>query len=144
MTNAKKPKLTVKQAKFVKGVVEGKPKYKAAMDAYNVKNADTAGQIANENLKKTSVQQALHIALEKHGLTPDSVVTVVADGMKAEKVVIIGKDEDAFADVTPDHSVRLKAAGMAATFMGIDKANTPTVNINFNQAAQRDSDEFGL
>lgn len=136
--------ITVKQTKFVKALVEGKSKRQAALEAYDTTDPAVASQIAKDNMKKPAVQQALAVALEKHGLTPDSIVGVVADGMKAEKVVIIGKDEDAFADVQPDHNVRLKAAGMAANFMGIGKETTPTVNISFNQIAQEQREKYGL
>jgi hypothetical protein len=126
MAQAKKPKLTVKQAKFVKGVAEGKPKYKAAMDAYNTTSMDVAANIANENLKKTTIQEALHIALEKAGITVDLAVAPISQALKDD-----------------DLDMRLKGSDRALRLM-LPKTDNPTVNINFNQAAQRDSDEFGL
>lgn len=138
-------KLTVKEAKLVKAKAEGKTNAEAYKEAgYSVPATKEAAVVnASKVLSKPHVKEALHAALEKHGLTPDAVVGVVADGMKAEKVVIVGKDEDAFADVQPDHNVRLKAAGMAANFMGINK-ESPTVNINFNQVAKDDAEQFGI
>jgi hypothetical protein len=135
MVDKKKPQqLTVKEAKLVKGIAEGKTKRQAASEAYDVKNINTAGALASVTLRKPHVQEALQQALEEKGLTPSSVVDVVADAMKAEKVVIIGKDEDAFADVQPDHSIRLSAAKMAANFMGLNQqpqGGTTVNNFNF-------------
>jgi hypothetical protein len=134
---SKKPKLTIKQAKFVKGVASGISKREAAKLAGYSGSPETLSVTASEVLKKPNVQEALAIALEKHGLSPDSVVSVVKDGMSATKVNIIrdplGGEDSAFAEETPDHSIRLKAAGMAAQFMGIGKQATVEGGIHFHQ-----------
>jgi len=110
----KVPKLTPKQAKFVKGVNEGKTKVAAAMEAYPNATYQTARVIAAENIAKPSIAQALEAAYERQGITVDAIVRPVADGLLAERTVIIGNGDQAFADQVPDHGVRLKAAGMAS------------------------------
>jgi hypothetical protein len=87
---------------------------------------DVAANIANENLKKTTIQEALHIALEKAGITVDLAVAPISQALKDD-----------------DLDMRLKGSDRALRLM-LPKTDNPTVNINFNQAAQRDSDEFGL
>lgn len=62
----KKPKLTRKQAIFVKGIAEGKTGEQAAMEAYNIWGKhwtkdpkNTARAIASENLAKPNISSAL-------------------------------------------------------------------------------------
>lgn len=54
-----KIKLTRKQKKFADGILEGKPKYLAAIDAYDIKTQknemSTGGAIATENLNKPKI-----------------------------------------------------------------------------------------
>lgn len=139
------PKLTPTQAKVVKAKVEAEladiPQAVAAQQVFPHQTPNAASVSMSRELKKANVQEALQSALEKHNLTPDRIMGVVDDAMGAEKTVIVGKDED--ADVQPDHSIRLKAAGMAAQFMGINKQEG-TTNFNFINVAKTDKDTFGL
>lgn len=122
-----KKKLTVKEQKLIKGIVEGKPKYRAAIDAgYSPKTAPT---IASQTLKKVNVQEALDIALRKHNITPDRTIQRVSEALDAEKVTIVGNGEQAMAEVTPDHGTRLSAVKIANTLMGLgQKQETTTQN----------------
>jgi hypothetical protein len=150
MTTQRKPltpKITPKQAKIVKrkvqAVINDEPQRKWAKELYP--NATQAGAEVevSKNLNKPNVKLALELALEEHGITVGSVVGVVADGMKATKIVVHGKDEDAFADEVVDHSIRLKAAGMAANFMGLGKQEG-NININFNNFSQEQREHYNL
>ena len=139
--------LTTKQLKFVKGVTEGKPAYLAAAEAYNVKDLNSASTIAVENLRKLTIAEALEKAYAKQGITIDAIVKPVADGLVAERTVIIGKENDAFADQVPDHAVRLKAAGMAAMWMGIGKDKDDgngSKTVNFINISDTHKDKFSL
>lgn len=141
---AKKKSITIRERKLIEGVIAGKTKRQAAIDAgYQGKTPEVISVAASNVLKKSNVQDALQEALEAHGLTPYKIVAVVADGMKADKVVITGKDEEAFADVVPDHSIRLKAAGMAAQFMGIGKHENG-ISINFISHANEQRESYDL
>lgn len=137
MAKAAKP-LTLKQAKFVKAKAEGKTNRRAAQDATGASESVAAVQ-ANRMLKNVNVQEALQAEFVKQGITLEAIVRPIADGLTATKMVVMGKDsDDSFVDITPDHSIRLKASGMAAQFMGIGKqANDITVNFISQAAEQR-------
>lgn len=56
----KKPKLTPKQAKFVKGIAEGKQQREAYIEAYDTKgNIPTVDVEASRTLSKPQVKEAL-------------------------------------------------------------------------------------
>lgn len=74
-------KLTQKQAKFIKGVAEGKPAYKAAAEAYDAKDLTVANAIAVENLQKPSIREALDEAMVKAGITPELIIAPVAEAL---------------------------------------------------------------
>lgn len=138
---SKKRELTVKEQRLIKGIVEGKPKYKAAEAAgYSPKSAAV---IATETLKKPNVQEALQAAFEEHGITVSKVIKPIADGLQAEKVHIVGNGDAAMAEVVPDHSIRLKASSMALGLM-VPKSEGTTVNINFNKVVEDDRTAFGI
>lgn len=131
MAERRKPlQNTVRERKFVEGIAKGKTKRQAAKDAGYTGSPETLSVTASQTLKKPSVQQALADAFERHGITIDAATKPIADGLKADKVHIVGNGEQAMAEVVPDHSVRLKAAGMAFNLMGVGK-QTGDVTINF-------------
>jgi hypothetical protein len=101
--------------------------------------------MVHQNLQNITVQQALQEALAKYDLTTDRLANVVDEAMSATKTVIIGKDEQAFADEVPDHGIRLKAAGMAANWMGIGKGQEGgTTNFNFVNVSKTDQNDYSL
>lgn len=145
-TSQRKP-LTPKQTKIVKrkvqAVINDEPQRKWSRDIYPNAEPRSAETLVSRELKKVEVKEALESALAKHGISVDSVVEVVADGMKATKTVILGNKEEAFADVVTDHSIRLKAAGMAANFMVMGKQEGQ-INFNFNNYAKEQRDKYGI
>lgn len=82
----KKPKLTQKQAKFVKGIAEGKPATVSAQESYDVKNYGTAAVIASENLNKPNVKEAIDLAMVKLNLTPERVLKPIDDALNDDDV----------------------------------------------------------
>lgn len=67
-------KLTLRQGQFVKKYIEKKGNgTQAALEVYDVKNANVAHSIASENLRKPAIQQKIREALEAKGLTPESI-----------------------------------------------------------------------
>ncbi len=145
-TSQRKP-LTPKQTKIVKrkvqAVLNDEPQRKWSKEIYPKADSKSAEVLVSRQLNKVNVKEALELSLAKHGISVDSVVEVVADGMKATKTVILGSKEEAFADVVTDHSIRLKAAGMAANFMGLGKQEGQ-ININFNNYAKEQRDKYGI
>lgn len=139
MAKAAKP-LTLKQVKYIKGKVAGKTNAQAYRDAgYKASNKNIANVEGSKLLRKPNLQEALQAEFIKQGITLETIVRPIADGLTATKIVVMGKDsDDSFVDMTPDHSIRLKASGMAAQFMGIGKqANDITVNFISQAAEQR-------
>lgn len=122
-----KPKLTVKQAKFVKAKAEGKSGTEAAMIAYDTTDPKVASVISAENLGKPSIQNALHIAFEKQGITLDQLIEPIAKGLTATKT---GSANGAvYPSTEPDHSVRISAAKTALELMGAkNQGNGTTIN----------------
>lgn len=132
--------LTVKEAKLVKGVVQGKPKYKAAVEAgYSPKSARS---IATETLKKPNIQEALQAEMMKQGITLEKIIKPIKDGLEAEKVHIVGNGDQAMAEITPDHATRLKSSQMAQTILGANKNNDGGTTNNFIQINQTQRDKY--
>lgn len=136
-------KLTVKQRKFVQGIVAGKPQYKAYEDAGYKTSSDLVARVESTNqLAKPNVQKALQEALAKYNLTTDRLVKPISDAIDADKVVIVGQGDDAFADVQPDHAIRLKAAAMGLRLTGADRQEVPNNIYNFVKITSQDKDNF--
>lgn len=123
-------KLTVKQAKFVKAKAEGKTGVEAAMSAYDTTDYFTANAIASQNLQKPSIQEALHAEFKRQGITLERIVRPINEALDANKIVTSPTEPD---KEVADHSVRLKASGMAAQFMGIGKNDQVAPSVHFHQ-----------
>lgn len=121
-----KPKLTVKEKKFVKEYVSnGGNGTHAVLASYDTTNSNAARAMAPDILARPSVRDAVEKALEKHGITIDAAVAPIAAGLKATN-----------DDGKTDHSIRLKASGMALNLMGVGKGDGSTT-IVFNTDARR-------
>lgn len=70
-----KPRLTVKQTKFVANKVKGMAGYKAYTEAgYKANSYMIAASEASKLTKKPTIQAAIDSALESHGATPEFAV----------------------------------------------------------------------
>lgn len=132
---ATKPKLTTKQAKFVKAKIEGKTGTAAAMEAYGV-SYNTARSMAAENMAKPSIQEALHVEFAKQGITLEAIVKPIADGLKATK------QNEYTGEIKEDHSIRLKSSSMAAQFMGIGKTAPIEGGIHFHNHVEEKKGDY--
>lgn len=139
-----KPKLNVRQAKFVKAKAAGKSNTQAAMYATGTKSINSAKTLGHRLSTDVNVQEALHAEMARQGITLERIVAPINRALDAKKTVILGNGDDAFADVVDDHSVQLKASSMAAQFLGIGKSGEGTVNINFIGVVQEDRDQYDL
>lgn len=125
---------TPKEAKFAKALVTEvipgkKTKRQAAMEAYNTTDPKVATAIATENLAKPRFKALMAEAMEKAGMTPASMATVLQDAMQATKTAsfqgeVMPSDE-------PDHTVRVAAVRAAAAFLTEDE-DDPTGKPQFN------------
>jgi hypothetical protein len=149
-TGVRKPKLTIKQAKFVKAKAEGKTGVAAAQEAYPNLDYNSARVVASQNLAKLNIQEALEAEFTRQGITLEAIVKPIKDGLTASKINIVrdplGGEDSAFAEETPDHSIRLKASSMAAQFIGIGRNNNEggTTTLNFINVAKDDKGDYGL
>lgn len=137
---AAEQRLSIKEAKLVKAVTEGKNQTEAGLAADSDRTPESARVWANQALQKTTVQEAIQAELAKQGITLEKIVKPIADALEANKIVTSPTEPDS---VVPDHSIRLKATGMAAQFMGIGKtADTPTIHFHQHVAEQRE--KYGI
>ena len=134
-------KLTIKQKKFVKAYVANDGNGRdAAKAVYDVKTDNVAASIASENLTKPNVKQAIEQALAKHEITMDAAVKPIADGLKANREIEV---DGQVVATQPDHSIRLKASGMALKLMGAEKQEGGnTFNFNFKGNANFNLDKY--
>lgn len=120
-------RLTLKQREFVANYIKLKNGTKAALKAYETNDYETANAISVENLQKPSIQEAIETAMVKMNLTPERAVKPIDEALNHE-----------------DLEMRLKGSDRALKLMGVGKDGGTKVNINFNNVASKDRDEFGL
>lgn len=115
----KKKKLTVKQQKFVKAIVEGKPKSHAYRDAGYKAATDQVARTEGSKLStKPNIQAAIDDALAFHEATPEFAVKRLKD--IASQNEEIGAARLASKDLLELHGWR--------------KNERPTVSLTVNQA----------
>lgn len=139
-----KQKLTVKQAKLVKGRAEGKTILQAANDANYLPNAkDEVRRVeASKTLQKPYVKEALDIAFKKHGIDLDSAIAPIGKALKATKVQIHGNGEEAFAEVVEDIDLQLKGSDRALKLMGVSSKDENGSTYNFVQVINNKADKY--
>lgn len=105
----KRPPKTIKEKKFVKALIENEGNAtKAALEAYDTKNYQSAATIGKENLKKLQISDLM----DKMGLTDDHMVKVLKEGMNAKRE--LGAETDPKTGKLkrrrsiPDHAIRHK------------------------------------
>lgn len=124
--------LTVKQAKFVKGIAEGKPVTVSALEAYDTESYETAAVIASENIKKPNVKQAIDEEMVRQGITMDQIIAPVAKALKATHVAKI--DGEPIDTGIPDLEMQLKGHDRAVRLMSFGTGkDEPPQGANFIQ-----------
>lgn len=167
MAKAKKPsskqhRLTRRQIQVVEGKVQselsGIPQSLIAQQIYPNQTPGAASVSMSRELKNANVQNELTAALARHGITIDSVIGVVGKGMKARKVIgtvpVYGTVENENTGESEirqtglskirieDHTIRLKAATLAAKMMGIGENYIPEVGIHFHNHIESKKAEY--
>lgn len=126
MPKVPKGKLSPKQAKFVKGIADGKPNYVAALEAYDTDSPEVANAIAVENLQKPSIQQAIEKARIELNITPERALKPIDDALNAE-----------------DLETRLKGSDRALKIMGIvNKGEGGNTINNFGQMVMQQKGKY--
>jgi len=121
----KKPKLTPKQAKFVKGLAEGKTNTAAALEAYNTDSPKVASVISAENLGKPSIQEAIDLAMAHHNITPERALKPIDDALNDDDV-----------------KTRLMGSDRALKLMGIEKKSEGNTINNFGQMILEQKEKY--
>jgi len=141
-----KPKpttLSEREALLVKGIAQGKKKQVAGIDAGYGGQPRTVSATVSQVLAKPHVREALQQEMERQGITLEKIVRPIKDGLEAEKVTIVGNGEDAMAEITPDHNIRLKSSQMAQKLIGVDIGDGGTTN-NYIQVIKEQSNKYGI
>lgn len=113
--------LSKRERKFVAGVVAGKTKMQAAIDAGYT--PETARAKSYSFLNRPLVRSAITDALERLGVTYERMVQPVADALEATKFVPAGSREtldgtkSEYVEI-PDHPTRLAAHDRAIALVG--------------------------
>lgn len=129
--------LTPKQVRIVNAKVTAEvndiPQGVLAQEIYPNATPGSAAVMMSRELKNVNVQDALAVALHKHGISVESVVKVVAQGLRARKVIdtVPIYEHDMITDKSEivrhkkitvvDHSTRLNAARTAKSLLGLDQ-----------------------
>lgn len=110
-----------KKAKAVEMHLEGKKQKDIAKIVYPDQTPQ-AGQVSvSRLLNSQEVQAQVAQSLAKHDITIDKAIAPIKEALEATKVVITGSKDDAFAEVIPDHNIRLKAGKEARDLLGINQ-----------------------
>lgn len=138
----------IKEQRFIQAKVQGKNNQEAGLIA-GAKSKYAASKYAQRLSKNVSVQQRLAKALRKQGITIETAIAPIAPALQADKTVIIGKGEDAFADIIPDHTTRLNASKLALDLLGAKNSQpqvvqTSTINNKEITEAIQKGDEIEL
>jgi hypothetical protein len=121
--------LDERELRFIKGVVEGKSRIQAAIDAGFAKS--TAEKKSYAILQRPLVRSELTKALERTGVTLEHIVRPIADALTATRSYVDPKSGLLVETSVPDHKMRLEASRAAvALFGGIPKVGegTPTAH----------------
>lgn len=122
--------------KFVEAKTKGLNNSQAALVAKPNLKPSSAGIAGHRMIKSANVQAILNKKLKKHHITIDRVLKPIDDALDANKTVIIGKGDDAFADEVVDHPTRLKASAMGQKLLGLDQPAGPAEASNQNMAPE--------
>lgn len=138
--------LTITQAKVVKAKIraeiEDLPILVVARDVFPNSAPNSARTMMHRELQNVTVQEALEESFRKLGLTTDTLTATVAHAITANKTVPI--EGDLFETDVPDYGIRLKAAGMAANWMGIGKQLEVGGGIHFHNHTETTREDYGI
>lgn len=154
----KLPKLTKKQAGFVKDYVETGNGTQAALKNYDIESSKpekVASVIAVENLAKPSValaveigQETLKSALQKQGVTPEKIAQKIDVLLEAQKVTRSYVKGDLVTEVIEeDHNAIDKGLKHAKDIYGVEDLDTKpksnnTYNFIFSAETQKEIKEL--
>ena len=111
-TPTKPAKLPIKQAKYVKAIIEGKSQRQAGLAA-GASTGVAADKYANRLSKNVNVQDILKEALAKHNIDLDNSLAPIGKALHAMKM------NEFTGEITEDLGMQLKASDRALKLMGV-------------------------
>lgn len=99
-----------------------------------------------KNPQKLTQSQAFQQYMQKAGVTDERLVSVIKEGLEANKVIVMGKDSsESFVDIQPDHPTRHKFLETSLKIKGIGRdGEGNNIQTNYvqiiNQKAEKYSD----
>jgi phage terminase small subunit len=139
-----KPKVTVREAKLVQGVVAGKTKRQAAKDAGYGGSPETLSVRASSVIKKSNVQDYYAELMAKHEITVERALKPISKALDAKKTVVTGDGDNASYNEVDDLDMQLKGSDRALKLLGVSAPENPITNYNFINVAKGDKVEFGV
>lgn len=107
---------TEKQKKAIAKVLENGGNVSKAM-----KESDYSDAMA-KNPQKLTQSKAFQQYMQKAGVTDERLVSVIKEGLEANKVIVMGKDSsESFVDIQPDHPTRHKFLETALKIKGVSR-----------------------
>lgn len=135
----RKPRLTPKQALFLKGKLEGKNSKQAALAAgYTEQMAKNANI---EVLNKPVVQEQWQVILRAAGVTEDQLAQKLKEGLEAYKVSSSLTEPDR---VLPDFAVRHKYLETSLEQLGRKVQQAPQVQVNFVELLKKERQVYEI
>ena len=94
-----------------------------------------------KNPKNLTTSLSFQEYMKKAGVDEEKLVKVMREGLEANKTIVMGKDEDSFVDIQPDHPTRHKFLETALKVSGVAK-DKDTGNTNVFIGNQFNAKEF--
>lgn len=139
-----KPKVTVREAKLVQGVVAGKTKRQAAKDAGYGGSPETLSVRASSVIKKSNVQDYYAELMAKNEITVERALKPISKALDAKKTVVTGDGDNASYNEVDDLDMQIKGSDRALKLLGVSAPENTTTNYNFINVAKGDKVEFGV
>ena len=129
---------TEKQKKALAKVLENGGNVSKAM-----KESDYSDAMA-KNPQKLTQSQAFQQYMQKAGVTDERLVSVIKEGLEANKVIVMGKDSsESFVDIQPDHPTRHKFLETALKIKGIGRdSEGNNIQTNFVQIINQKAEKY--
>ena len=152
----KEIQLSVKDAKIVKGKLEGKTSKQIAQEVYP--DTKTGATIVRNRLQKVTLQDAVRTEMMRQGITLDKVIAPVTKALNAKtKTRVISKEtitekgtvEREYTDIEEDNiPLQLQGSDRASKWLGMDKTTDDSgiggLSPEELQALASESDEMTL
>lgn len=95
-----------------------------------------------KNPKNLTQSQYFQQVMQKAGVTDEKLVAVLKEGLSANKTIVMGKEEDSFVDIQPDHPTRHKFLETALKVRGIGKDVEGSTTTNYVQIINQNKDKY--